>query len=165
MKSKLVYLIGAVVLAFGAAATLLTTLSANAATVTASSVTWTDNFNSASLDSRWSWIRQDATHWSLTAQPGFMRITTQSGGLLFQPTNAAKNLLLQDIPIGDFEIHTLLAYTPTENFQGAGLLVYQDDDNFLYCNYSAYLRLPPPVAEMLINLWFAPYVSVQDVES
>ena len=137
MKTRLVYLIGTVTLVIGAVATLLTTLSANAATPAASSVTWTDDFSSASLDSRWSWIREDPTHWSLTARPGFLRLTTQ------QTFSNVNNLLVQNAPVGDYEILTRVIFTPTENFQIASLLAYQDDNNSLALG-RAYCDVPPP---------------------
>lgn len=87
-------------------------------------------------------MREDPTHWSLTERPGFLRITTQQGGL-FYASNNARNLLVQDAPAGDFEIRTRIIFTPTENFQMAGLLVYQDDDNFLMLS-RAYCGISPP---------------------
>jgi beta-xylosidase len=96
--------------------------------LTDNSGTWTDNFNSPTLDSRWSWIREHAKDWSLTSQPGFMRITAQRGGF-FGAGGDSKNLLVQSMPVGNFEIRTRVIFTPTEDFQDAGLLVYQDDDN------------------------------------
>ena len=130
MKARPIHLVAAVTLAIGAVGMLLATMSANAASLSAPSITWTDNFSSSSLDGRWSWIREDATHWSLTERPGFLRITTQDGGL-FGPGGDAKNILLQSAPPGDFEIRTRVIFTPTENFHLAGLLVYDDDDNYI----------------------------------
>ena len=94
----------------------------------------TDDFISTTLDSRWSWTNEDPTHWSLTARPGFLRITTQ-GGL------GTGNLLLQDAPKGDFDIRTRMIFTPTNNFHYAGLVIYQDSNNFLilgraFCGFS-----------------------------
>lgn len=103
-----------------------------------SSVTWIDNFNNATLDSRWSWIRESSDHWSLTSNPGFMRITTQSGGV-----KTGNNLLVQPAPASNFEIETHVFFTPTENLQIAGLLLYQDENNYLllgreYCDEIQY---------------------------
>jgi len=102
-----------------------------------SSVSWTDNFSSSTLNSQWSWIREDDTHWSLTNNPGFMNITTQSGGV-----RTGNNLLVRTAPAGNFEIETHVFFTPTEDFQFAGLLMYQDDDSYMllgreYCGYTA----------------------------
>ncbi len=100
----------------------------------------TDNFKEKKLRKYWRWKREDPTHWSLTARPGFLRIVAQPGGLLGGENNT-KNLLMQKAPPGDFAITTHLFFTPTVNFQFAGLLAYQDDDNYVwlgrsYCDYA-----------------------------
>lgn len=130
-------LIGVVMLALGAIGLLSTPMSANASSSPVSSVVWTDNFSSASLDSRWSWIREDPTHWSLTTHPGFLRLTTQ------QTFSDVSNLLVQTAPVGDYEIQSRLIFTPTENFQMAGLIAYQDDNNSLSLG-RAFCDVPPP---------------------
>ena len=94
---------------------------------------WMDDFGSSSLHPLWSWVREDATNWSLTDRPGFMRITTQTGGV-FGPGGDQKNLLLTEAPSGDFRITTKVTITPTENFRFAALQVYQDDDNYIQIN-------------------------------
>jgi beta-xylosidase len=93
-----------------------------------------DNFDSSTLDSRWSWIREDPTHWSLTDVPGFLRITTQAN---------PDNLLVQAMPGSDFTMETRVIFTPTESFQIAGLLVYQDDSNTVTLG-RAFCGFPPP---------------------
>ena len=42
-------------------------------------IPFVDNFDSPILDSCWSWVREDTSRWSLTEQPGWMRIRTQDG--------------------------------------------------------------------------------------
>lgn len=103
-----------------------------------------DNFNGV-LKSGWSWVREDPTHWSLSARPGFMRIVTQKGGLLFDG-GSAKNLLLRNTPNGNYMITTRVFYKPTTNFQIAGLLIYQDDNNFLWLG-RAYANCPDPACK------------------
>lgn len=100
----------------------------NTATPTPTPVSGSDSFNSGTLGAQWSWVREDNTHWSLTAASGYMRITTQYGDL-FQTYNDCKNILLQNVS-GDFTITTKLIFKPSQNWQQAGLLVYQDDNNY-----------------------------------
>ncbi len=88
---------------------------------------WIDQFDSATLDSRWEWIREDLTHWSLTERPGFLRITTQDGSL---PDNTAENILLTNPTLEDYKITTKVDFSPTENVQNALLITYQDNENF-----------------------------------
>jgi len=137
MKTRLVLLGIPVSMAISAVVLLWTTSLATAAPIALSSSIWRDDFNSPTLDSRWSWIREDPTHWSLTAQPGFLRITLQQG-LISADTN--RNMLVQNVPAGDFEIQTHLFFTPTENVQRAGLVAYQDGSNQVmllraYCGF------------------------------
>lgn len=88
---------------------------------------WIDQFESPTLHGRWTWIRENPPHWSLTTNPGSLRIITQSGSLY---TNSVHNLLLTEAPSTDYRITTRVTISPSENFQGAGLVVYQDDDNY-----------------------------------
>lgn len=89
---------------------------------------WCDYFDSTTLDPRWSWVREDPTHWSLTEHLGYLRITTQRGDL-YQTNNDGKNLLLTPAPSGDFEVTTCVTINPSTNWQSARLFIYQDDDN------------------------------------
>ena len=98
--------------------------------------TWTDDFNGV-LTPGWSWVDEDWTRWNLKDAPGALRIITQGESLY--GANKSKNLLLRDAPAGDFEITTKVAFDPQNNFQGAGILIYQDEDNFAlitraFCN-------------------------------
>ena len=112
---------------------LIASLPASASDQGRSNSTWTDTFESLSLDTRWTWVREDPTHWSLKERPGFLRITTQAGGI-YGSTGDQKNLLLTPAPRGDFRITAKCTIDPTKNFQYAGLLVYQDDDNYVQLN-------------------------------
>ncbi len=137
MLKKSITIISAMIFAISVVILLATALSANAAPMAASSIMWTDDFSSSSLDGHWSWIREVPTHWSLSAMPGFLRITTQR---TFSNFN---NILVRNLPVGNYEIQTRVNFTPTENYQIAGLLIYEDDNNFLILG-RAYCDTPPP---------------------
>ena len=124
MRTKFFYLFGKFVFALCIIG-LVVTLSVSATPGFASPITWSDNFDSTSLNSQWSWIREAPTYWNLSSQPGFLRITTQ------QTFSDVNNLLVQDIPTGDYEVQTRVLFTPTEDYQIAGLIAYQDDSNSL----------------------------------
>jgi beta-xylosidase len=98
-----------------------------------SNSTWTDNFEGPALDPRWSWVREDRTHWSLSTHPGYLRIITQTGGI-YESNEKQKNLLLMPAPKGDFRIVTKCTIDPMENFQYAGLMVYQGRNNYVQIN-------------------------------
>lgn len=94
----------------------------------AAEVQFRDDFSADSLDDGWSFIREDATAYSLTDRPGFLRINTQRGAVSDGvPVN---NLLIRDFS-GDFILETKLEFDPRRAQQFAGLLVYQDDANAL----------------------------------
>ena len=99
-------------------------------------VIFRDDFNGG-LAAGWAWVREDPTHWNLTDVPGSLRIILQPGG-----GREANNLLLRDAPGGKFEVATFVRFTPSSNFQFAGLLIYQGDSNFVqfgraFCGPSA----------------------------
>jgi beta-xylosidase len=86
-------------------------------------VVFRDDFQGA-LGSGWAWENEDSARWNLTDVPGAVRIILQDGGINW-PT-AARNVLLRQPPAGKFEIETLVRFTPTSDFQLAGLVAYQD---------------------------------------
>lgn len=68
--------------------------------------------------------------WSLEENPGFLTITTQDSDV-HQERNEPKNFFLQDAPEGDYEIVTKLSFAPRENYEQAGLMIWQDADNYV----------------------------------
>lgn len=97
---------------------------------------WSDGFNTGVLEEHWSWVRENPELWSLSANPGHMRII--SSGSLYQDANDQENVLLAEAPRGDYRLTSRVLVSPTENFHGATLYVYQDDDNYieLACVYN-----------------------------
>ncbi len=95
-----------------------------------------DEFDGASLDSKWSFVREDAANWSFEKKPGSVTITSQRGdlqGTNNTTSNNAKNLLLQDAPAGDWIIESKVEFSrapATLNEQG-GIIAYTDDNNYI----------------------------------
>lgn len=87
------------------------------------SVPWRDEFNSPTLDPAWSWQNENPAKWSLTGQ--YLRIFTS------QQATGGENLLLRPVGTQDFAIETRLLFEPFTNFQIAGLVIWQDNANFL----------------------------------
>ncbi len=91
----------------------------------------------------WKPVRSDETHVSLTAHRGKLTITTQRGTIHGDEKAAgepsAKNLFLIDDPLSkdaDFVMTTCISdFTPTAAYQQAGLLCYDDDDNYAKFSY------------------------------
>ncbi len=88
-----------------------------------------DEFNGSAPGPQWSWVRNDPT--AESESNGALNITAQTGDLN-AGTNTAKNLLLQPA-LGDWAAETkmTLSVTPHTANQQAGLIAYQDDDNYI----------------------------------
>ncbi len=92
----------------------------------------------------WKPIRHDPTHISLTKNRGKLTITTQRGTLhanaSAQGEPDAQNLFLLDNPLAaetDLVMTTCISsFTPTAANQSAGLLCYDDDDNYVRWSYA-----------------------------
>jgi beta-xylosidase len=93
-----------------------------------------DNFDGPTLDSRWHWVRENPAMWSLKERPGSLKIKLERGDL-WQSYNDNKNMLLMDPESSDFQIDTKLEFDPGYNSQQAGIVVYQNDDNFVKLDF------------------------------
>lgn len=88
-----------------------------------------DDFENTTLNDAWEIVREDSTHWSLSASPGALQILTQRCDFWTWPR--PYNLFLVD-PQTDYNIlETRLTFNPSQNFQQAGLLIYVNDENFI----------------------------------
>ncbi|MGD9094032.1 MAG: hypothetical protein PVF74_14380, partial [Anaerolineales bacterium] len=96
-----------------------------------------DSFSATSLDGRWTWINEDPSKWSLSANPGFLRLITDDA-----PPGTAHRLI-QVPPAGNYEVRTRMLFTPTTNFQIAGIVFWQNSDNMLLLG-RAYCDVGPP---------------------
>jgi beta-glucosidase len=88
-----------------------------------------DEFDGSSLDPKWTIVRQDS---NLSIGGGALTITPEAGQLTTNNATTAKNLVLEPA-FGNFYETTKVTFNqkPNAATQQAGLLVYQDDDNYL----------------------------------
>jgi regulation of enolase protein 1 (concanavalin A-like superfamily) len=119
------------------AATSTTTAAATTAatstttTQTSGTLLFGDEFQGDAWDANWQWLDpNDDAQYSLTARAGFLRLTVPDGNDLAGVANydAPRLLVPQQ---GDFSLETLIEFDPQEAYQGAGLLVWQDEATFL----------------------------------
>ena len=82
----------------------------------------------------WTWLEEDPTKWSLSAVDGSLQIMASDAS--FDSPQLPLNILLRDAPLGDFEITTALHFTPTSNFQSAGLVIFQSQGNVLQLSHA-----------------------------
>lgn len=95
---------------------------------------------------KWQPVRHVPSHVSFTKNPGKLTITTQRGSIHRDERNdafgegiQAKNIFLIDNPLApetNFVLSTCVSgFTPATRYQQAGLIIYNDDDNYLKWGY------------------------------
>jgi hypothetical protein len=97
-----------------------------------------DEFD-GTVGSQWKWIRENKTNQSLSKKSGSLTITSEVGDVS-ESTNNAKNILLQSANndwIIETKLHGSRAPSQPEN---AGVLAYQDDDNFVKLMFRAVIK-------------------------
>jgi len=96
-----------------------------------------DDFD-GKLNLNWNILHVDPTHWSLSKKPGTLTITTQDGTFHRGRTDY-KNLFLIDCPTAwgqDFQVTTcILSFNPVAEWNEAGLICWNDEDNNLKLDY------------------------------
>jgi regulation of enolase protein 1 (concanavalin A-like superfamily) len=88
-----------------------------------------DTFSGSNVGTQWTWIRRDPANEGVAG--GALQITTQPGDLS-SGTRPGTNLLVQPA-LGNWRITTRLTLSspPTIPGQQAGIIAYQDDQNYL----------------------------------
>ena len=91
-------------------------------------VTWTDTFDGV----RWTlvgpWSTRTRPTWRSRADS--LRIAGQPGDT-YQGVNTAKNIVMLDVPAGDFTATADVSAAVAKVYQGAGLIAWQDMDNYV----------------------------------
>lgn len=91
-------------------------------------VTWSDDFDGSALDDRWEVVNRDDA--ALSVSGGQLRIDGQAGDT-YQAINTAKNVVVMDVPVGDFTATATFTAPVAKVYQGAGLIAWQDMDNYV----------------------------------
>jgi beta-xylosidase len=86
-----------------------------------------DDFKGA-LDSSWQWTRENNKNWSLTSNAGWLEIMAGPGSV---GAGDVENLLMRQVPAGNFELETSLKFKPTGNNQFAGLIIYESTKSYV----------------------------------
>jgi len=96
-----------------------------------------DEFGTAEPGGHWKWERENPAGWSMTDKPGSLVITSGEGDIT-DSNNNAENLLLQSAN-SDWTIESSITCSrrPSGFTENAGILAYQDDDNFVKLVYRA----------------------------
>lgn len=91
---------------------------------------YSQDFDTAQLNPAWSWVNEDAANWSLTSDPGTLTIDGQAGQF-YETEHSGQNVLLENAPAGNFVAQTRVALNPTQNYQQAGLVLWQNQDTWM----------------------------------
>jgi len=96
-----------------------------------------DEFNAGILGEQWHWVRENPTNWSLSKKSGSLVITSAKGDIVASNNNA-ENVLLQSANT-DWTVESKIVCSrkPSGFSQNAGLLAFQDDDNFVKLFYGS----------------------------
>lgn len=89
---------------------------------------WVDDFDTESLHERWTVLEESAEDWRL--EDGALIISSLPGDT-YESDNDARNVVVVDVPVGDFTAVTSLEAPPVQDFQGAGLIALADMDNYV----------------------------------
>jgi len=115
-----------------------------------------DDFT-GTVGKQWQWIRENKATYSLSKKEGALIITTEPGDVS-EASNNAKNILLQSAN-SDWIAETKLtaSRTPLQP-ENAGLLAYQDDDNFVKLMLRAVVKtrqsrgpVPPATIDLVME--------------
>jgi glucose/arabinose dehydrogenase/plastocyanin/regulation of enolase protein 1 (concanavalin A-like superfamily) len=91
-----------------------------------------DEFDGNSLDSKWEVVRRDDER--LSVADGALNLLAHPDDIFGGTNGDLANIVLQPLPGGGEEpwsITTELTWEPDTNFQNAGLMIYEDDDNYI----------------------------------
>ncbi|WP_162449643.1 ThuA domain-containing protein [Phytoactinopolyspora mesophila] len=96
-----------------------------------------DDFSGSELDGcRWDRVVRYDTD-LLDVSDGALHITTTDQDIFGGNNTDLPNLVLQEAPEGDWSVETKMHAPLERNWQNAGLLVYDDDDNYLKAGFVA----------------------------
>jgi arabinan endo-1,5-alpha-L-arabinosidase len=91
---------------------------------------YSQDFDTTTLKPQWSWVNEDAANWSLASDRGTLTIDGQAGQF-YQTEHTGQNVLLEQAPPGNFIMQTRVALDPTQSYQQAGLVLWQDEDTWM----------------------------------
>jgi beta-glucosidase len=94
-----------------------------------------DEFNSTTLGSQWSWVRENKNDWNLSKTPGSIVIKGQKGDIV-GASNTAENILMQSANT-DWTLLSKVTFSrkPSSFNQQGGIIAWQDDDNYIKLVY------------------------------
>lgn len=80
------------------------------------------------LEDGWEWVNEDPLTWSLSTTHGSLQIQSEFGYIQF---GSAKNVLLRDVPEGNFMVETSIKFSAEYADQFAGIVLFESEKNFI----------------------------------
>jgi beta-glucosidase len=132
------------------------TLEINTYYINFDSYSTSDEFNNNTISNKWKWVRENQDNHNFSTRPGSITLTSEAGDIS-ESSNNARNILLQSAN-NDWTIETKLvcSRTPSQP-ENAGVIAYQDDDNFVKLMLRAVIKttrqtqLQPGTIDLLIE--------------
>lgn len=81
------------------------------------------------LDEKWSFIREDKADWRL--KDGNLQLLAQPSNIWGKKNEGTENFLLRPLPGKAFTVEVTVDFTPENNYEQAGIMIYGDDDNYI----------------------------------
>ena len=106
-------------------------------------VLFEERFDDA-LDKGWSWVRPDTDGWHL--RNGALSLRVSPGGL-FQDHDGGRNILIRNLALGvdGVVVSVELSHRPEGLYENGGIILYEDDDNYIVVNKESYPGHDPPL--------------------
>lgn len=110
---------------------LLSPTAVSQAAISASAYAWSDEFDQPQLNIDWNWQNENPSNWSLSASPGNLQIISTEGDWVDACGPDAENVLLMQPSFQDFVITTKVDFNANNNYQQAGIVLFEDNYNRL----------------------------------
>ena len=85
------------------------------------------------LEDGWEWVNEDPLTWSLSTLRGSLQIQSEFGYIQY---GSAKNVLLRNVPQGDFMVETSINFSARDADQFAGIVLLESEKNFIQSGLS-----------------------------
>ena len=94
-----------------------------------------DDFNGTSLDPKWNWYNSPASSDVGTTRPGYLHMVTRRNTNFSGPSDSGA-MLYQNIS-GSCSIETKISANPQTNYEKAGIMIRQNENNWVALKYQA----------------------------
>lgn len=80
------------------------------------------------LEDGWEWVNENPLTWSLSTMHGSLQIQSEFGYIQY---SSGRNVLLRDVPQGDFMVEASINFSARDADQFAGIVLFESEKNFI----------------------------------